>query len=401
MNATRKYLAYLLVLVLLPLCAAAQDIQETQPEPPVSGPVQFTYVLLPDGTVEITGCEGDPAELFIPAQVDGHPVTAIGAKAFAGLEKLTAATFPEGVIRIGEDAFRRCFALENVSLPTTLREIGNYAFASCFRLAEIALPEGLLHIGDEAFCYDALTEATLPRSLESMGVNPFNDCEALKKLTVARGNPVFEVKGGALYHKESKTLLCVPGGMEKKTFRVKKGTQVIGQSAFSRNGHFEKIVLPKTVSTICPHAFESCDLLREINIPEGIGIIPHRAFYLCDDLRQVSLPEGLHTIEERAFDSCFDLPSIALPSTVTVIGESSFNRCLALTGMVLPESLVSIGEYAFSECSLLGSVSIPESVTDIGEGAFALCSPDLTVTAAPGSFAESWAADNGLPCVNP
>ena len=90
MNATRKHLAYLLVLVLLPLCAAAQDIQETQPEPPVSGPVQFTYALLPDGTAEITGCEGDPAELFIPAQVDGHPVTAIGDGAFRCCGKTTA-----------------------------------------------------------------------------------------------------------------------------------------------------------------------------------------------------------------------------------------------------------------------------------------------------------------------
>lgn len=112
-----------LAFILCLLCTAALAAELPPRQEYVYG--DYTYTLTEDGTAEITGCEGDPAELFIPAQVDGHPVTAIGAKAFAGLEKLTAVTFPEGIIRIGEDAFRRCFALGNVSLPATLREIGN------------------------------------------------------------------------------------------------------------------------------------------------------------------------------------------------------------------------------------------------------------------------------------
>lgn len=91
---------YVLSLILCLLCTAA--LAAELPPQQEYGWGDYTYTLTEDGTAEIAGYSGTEPEVVIPAQVDGHPVTSIGAKAFAGLDGLTAVTLPEGVIRIGE-----------------------------------------------------------------------------------------------------------------------------------------------------------------------------------------------------------------------------------------------------------------------------------------------------------
>lgn len=66
--------------------------------------------------------------LPIPAVLDGHPVTAIGDRAFAHTYNLTGLTVPEGVTRIGAEAFYLCFRLTEVTLPASVTRIGEMAF---------------------------------------------------------------------------------------------------------------------------------------------------------------------------------------------------------------------------------------------------------------------------------
>lgn len=42
----------------------------------------FTYEVLPDNTIKITGYTGTDTNLVLPDEIDGLPVTVIGAKAF-------------------------------------------------------------------------------------------------------------------------------------------------------------------------------------------------------------------------------------------------------------------------------------------------------------------------------
>jgi len=55
----------------------------------------------------------------------------------------------------------------------------------------------------------------------------------------------------------------------------------------------------------------------------------------------------------------------------------------------------SIGEEAFCYCESLTDVTIPASVTGIGYSAFDAC-PNLTLTVTAGSYAETYAKENGL-----
>ena len=102
----KKSCALLAVLLLmLGLCFAAAA-EEAEPTVYTSG--DYKYILLPDGTAEITRYTGNAAELSMPDTLDGHSVTSIGEYAFSGCATLTSITLPEGLTSIGKGAFSLC-----------------------------------------------------------------------------------------------------------------------------------------------------------------------------------------------------------------------------------------------------------------------------------------------------
>ncbi len=90
-----------------------------------------------------------------------------------------------------------------------------------------------------------------------------------------------------------------------------------------------------------------------------------------------------------------DAPDMVLPSSLTEIQSEAFMN-IAASVISIPGNVTTIGERAFYGSSSLRQVFIPASVTSIGEDAFAECSSDLVVFGVTGSYAESWAADNGF-----
>lgn len=96
-----------------------------------------------------------------------------------------------------------------------------------------------------------------------------------------------------------------------------------------------------------------------------------------------------------AFGSCSSLSSIELPKGVTSIEESTFERCSNLNSIKLPEGITSIRKWAFYKCSSLSSIELPVGVVNIGESVFLDCG-NLTLIVTKGSYAESYAKENGL-----
>ena len=105
-------LSILMIITALPLTAvnsfAAEEI--------TSG--DYTYVVLDDGTDEITNYTGSATELSIPSEIDGYKVT-----------------------HIGWDAFYQCAQLKSVTIPDSVTSIGIYAFACCTSLTSITIPD--------------------------------------------------------------------------------------------------------------------------------------------------------------------------------------------------------------------------------------------------------------------
>lgn len=71
----------------------------------------YGYILLEDGTVQITGFRRDASDQAFTNALDGHPVTRIGDSAFYRCSNLTGITIPNSVTTIGDGAFAWCESL--------------------------------------------------------------------------------------------------------------------------------------------------------------------------------------------------------------------------------------------------------------------------------------------------
>ncbi len=98
--------------------------------------------------------------------------------------------------------------------------------------------------------------------------------------------------------------------------------------------------------------------------------------------------------------------SVVINNGVTYIGKKAFESCYSLTSVEISDSVKEIGNYAFANCEDLESMYIPESVVRIGAyavGSLYDFSDDyyyydryFTVIGKRGSYAEEYAAENGL-----
>ena len=429
-----KKLSILLTLVLVLqglFLATALGEDETH----VSG--DFEYVLLDDGTAEITAYTGSSAKLDIPAQLDGHAVSSIGSAAFFYCTSLEEVTIPDGVTSICNGAFSWCLYLTRASIPEGVVSIGERAFNECLELREISIPDSVVSIGDTAFSLcDSLTKIVIPDSVVSLGINPFYNCISLTEIIVSPEHPALTTLDGVLFDKTGTELICYPCGLPARSYAVPQGTISIGNSAFTGCESLTEVSIPEGVASIGNLVFASCDSLIRINIPDSAVSIGNNPFNYCDQLTEIQVSPNhptLETIDGALFDKsekrlifyprAFTAESYAVPQGTLAIDDTAFSGCTSLREIVLPDGLISIGEYAFTSCTSLCSINIPDSVASISKGAFHNCAsltdlaiPDsvtfiddgaftkcnaLTLTVSPGSYAESYAKESGIPYVSP
>lgn len=117
----------------------------------------YKYTILDDGTVEITGYNGNDSEITIPSEIDEMSVTSIGEFAFEGCDDLTSVIIGNSVTSIGTGAFSDCTGLTRVTIPDSVTSIGNDAFNLCTGLTSITIPNSVTSIGDSAFYCTSLT----------------------------------------------------------------------------------------------------------------------------------------------------------------------------------------------------------------------------------------------------
>jgi hypothetical protein len=108
----------------------ALTVNGTDPEQSApTNDLVFRYKLEGSNAV-ITGFSGSSTLVSIPAALDGHPVTAIGERAFEG-QSITAVVLPEGLESIGWFAFYGCKTLIDVTIPNSVSSIGYAVFDGC------------------------------------------------------------------------------------------------------------------------------------------------------------------------------------------------------------------------------------------------------------------------------
>ena len=344
----------------------------------------ITSVRIPNSVVNYSG---PPVEnLNVPTEIivsPDHPVFEVvdGSLFDKTLKKLVAfrvgdrgASYdiPEGTEIIGVDAFQ-CASLQHITIPESVKIIEKSAFAACELLESLMLPEGVVSIGASAFsnCWE-MKSINIPDGATEIGDGIFQGCTSLKDLRISPDQPVLTLVDGVLFSKDLKRLIWYPPARGDKTYTVPAGTEVLGADAFE-GAQFESIVIPDSVTSIGKSCFLWCTQLKEITIPSGVTEIGHTLLCQCHSLQKAVFPENMTEIPKYTFQDCKALKHYEIPASVTSIGACAFRGCDALESVVIHAGVEFIGDFAFDEC------------------------PSLTVTVVPGSAAEQYCLENGIP----
>ncbi len=109
----------------------------------------------------------------------------------------------------------------------------------------------------------------------------------------------------------------------------------------------------------------------------------------------IKLTNNVQITQEHINPDSITAPTFKLPAGLQIIEDEAFEGT-AIVVIDLPEAVESIGEQAFANIATLRKVNIPEKTKRIARTAFA-GSNNVTITGAPGSYARTWARENGIP----
>ena len=394
----------------------------TEPEPIESVYGDFAYKLYSDGHIEITKYNGNDTTVSVSSEIDGHPVTLIGEKAFYGNTALTEVTIPNSVKFIGSNAFSHCSALENVNLPESIKSLSSGLFSYCTSLKNVTIPSSVTNIGYNAFyhCF-SLTDISIPESVTSINSQAFDWCPSLKQVNIPKSVKSIGAKAFGYVCDQKIDGFKILGYKNSAAHKYAK----VNSFDFESTGYifvpptepqptspYPEPTEPSTEPATEPTPGQIGDKTYNLNTNNKTATLQKYSGYSAN----VSIPsqEYIHhyyysdsgyynitAIGNAAFAGNSYVKSVTIPNTVTTIGDDAFFRCSSLSNVTIPDSVTSIGCCAFAQCNNLNSVTIPSSVTFIGEKAFGFIDANtkvdgFTITGRTGSAAYKYAVKNGF-----
>ena len=278
----------LLVMILLPMVASADDIEVQNADG-----VTIYYNYINDGAELAVTYRGSSAAYYsyeysgnvvIPEEVTYEnrtlKVTSIGSEAFYYCKGLTSVTIGNSVTSIGESAFSGCSGLTSVTIGNSVTSIGDWAFANC----------------------SGLTSVTIGNSVTSIGRSAFSGCSKLTSVTI--GNSVTS----------------------------------IGDWAFAHCTGLTSVTIPNSVTSIGNYAFYNCSGLTSVTIGNSVTSIGYNAFAFCTNLTDFyCYAEGVPTANSYAFGDSpvknvtLHVPAGAVNAYKAATPWSDFKEIVALT----------------------------------------------------------------------
>ena len=263
------------------------------------------------------------------------------------------------------------------------------------------------------------TSITVPNSgalLDEIGIENMDSVYYLKISGDLNGTDILAIRKMANLHLlDLEDANIVNGGLSYYDNYVTSKNE-IGSYFFNNRTNLQKILLPKTITSIGENAFSGMTNLRSISIPNSVTSIRENAFQGCKGLTELTIPNRMVGISKNAFKGCSGLKKIHITdlsawynitfanrdanplayahhlylegNEVTKLQISSplwvrafsFIGCSGLTEVNIGNSVTSIGSSAFSDCSSLTDLTIGNNVTFIDDEAFSGCSSLTSVT---------------------
>ena len=288
----------------------------------------------------LTGYEGEPVTVGIPAEVEGHPVTEIGKACFSGCRTLESISFPASLEAIGDEAFMYCERLKAITLPDGLRTIGESAFSNCDSLTAVTLPGSLVSIGDLAFkACDRLSRVVVRDGVPALGKNMLDQAKNLAFLYLPGDAAGIEKAGisagAAVCAREGSAALEAARAAGFETVPC-AGPEEVPAVRFVTEGDFEFRI-------VSGEAALSAYLGKEeaITVPSSAGGVPvvqvlSRAVYYSRTVKSVTLPESVRLIRDLGLQ----MDTSLFPCDIYVLNPD----CAVETDGIVP-SFSSLGKY--------------------------------------------------------
>lgn len=230
----------------------------------------ISEIILPEGLFSIKKQAFDGSKIRRIEMPDS--VTELDELAFRFCYNLEHIRLSNGLSTIPSQTFSNCPKLKCLKIPSNIRRIYYSAIAWSRGLEQLVLNDGLEEIVDEGPMLGVngdLRELNLPKTLKKVPGGVFNYSPFIKAFNLDHQNPYFSTIDGALCSKDRKTLYSVPD-VNRCSYDVPDGIEVIGERALSSLPLLHTIGLPSTLRTIDCRAFQGCDSLTCIDIPAGV-----------------------------------------------------------------------------------------------------------------------------------
>lgn len=372
---SKRIISYILYFALLLWACAPMHVYSDEA---IIGEGAFDYRITDAGAEVIKYYVSQESQVEVPAQVQGHPVVAIGKEVFKNQANITKIILPEGLLSVEDRAFYACSDLVEIKLPQSLTAIGEMAFSNCFALEAVQIPQNVNQIGMSAFL----------------------NCTALQSLQVAEGNPCYAAVDSVLFSADMKTLLAYPNAQKATSYTVPQQVQCIAEKAFLECSYLQSVTFPSGLLEIEKYAFSGCTALVSVQIPDSVEQIGNFAFNNCDALTSVEMGAGITAVPAYGFYSCSSLQSATFSDELRSIGSKAFANCGTVWQVVIPDSVEQIAEDAFSNTVLTRvrfySTQQKENFVQMFSGSEILCLCKAEHTYLPDSPVDCWVCDYAL-----
>ena len=242
-------------------------------------------------------------------------------------------------------------------------------------IKDITLKEGITALEYNAFfsCYNAKT-VSLPKSLQSIARNAFNDCLSLTdvyyqgtpedwtSVTFDR-NAADDPLNHAVFHFNDGSSTTAPSDTSSET-------EIPGDTP--RSGTIEETEISWAVDENGTLTITGNGAMPDFEVSAGGKELTVSTpwFPLQSIITGISVEDGITGIGANAFRNLYGVSDVTMADSVTSIGNQAFFGCLELHQITLPKQLQSIGDFAFHWCELQGDLIFPDTIKTIGKMAF-------------------------------
>ncbi len=353
----------------------------------------------------------EDVDLVIPDTINGKPVKIIENGAFK-YKKFNSVTLPTELEIIREGAFEDCGMTGTLILPSGVKYIGTSAFEEN-AFSSVELNEGLLYIGSLAFNWATEMEYSVsyPESLIAVGSSLYNGAFTypktlyygknalniendliynfvgyadslagyektgfgIERVEVSDDNPYYTSEDGVLYNKDMTELIFYPQMKRDTEFIVPDTVVSIEPHAFEDNVFLEKLTITGNVKYIDKTSFSYASRLKTVIFKSGVSVYKlDSTFYNIRTLENVIFEDGVKIKKLYKTFCSTNLKSIVIPESVTAIGSMTFHNT-PLENVVFHEGLTLIDSEAFEHCAKLTKLILPQSMRFIYWQAFKDC----------------------------